>query len=982
MAIRFPVQVIREFVNQPAHLPTVEETKIVAPLPPGRSGPAHPLAHARSSYTENANPHSPSPNTDSADGTRGQGAGRFALKQNPTIDNYISQHLADFASPEKAISNMLAQKIKQRWGLEVDPDKTYLVTFKDNGETEKDVVEKITLTQAALKNRQDVPIEEDEGWFRKIAQYVSPLMYGYNQIDHWVKAANTRQAIYQAPKPPASSPYTSATKVAIPVDAFKTLVWDTDRTQLYKNRLDGFWEKHTATYDSLSKISFVKAINLQRLEGTLGPVEAKLAQRALGAAAQKQWSELTVQDFTNPAVKDPDLDIGLLSIYGSQSADLMCVTDKKTQLTLLYIPGNSSPIHRFDNPEQMKTWLARQASDPVKRESLLTHFSLKDQAHKTFFEGVRQTLEGLGAWSDAQAPGSSFFDRINDWSPDRYITIDAVSGDPFREVLVRQKARSYSDAENAIVSDSDYTKNKIAQGVEEALKVAMFMTPLAIVMPEAAIALDVFYLAAGATQVGIGIDDVAKGKAAGTDRIVFGVLNAVPPLVSHVGAPLAKALTASRLLNQVSSEGAAAGVEVGAQVSTRTGVQERPFFNPPQRVNGRIGYPMSPVSPPVIVEEFTVPMDDVHKFAMSKNNIFVNGYSCQVKYDVAAGLWRGLNEEGQVNDIFYWREGADQWASGTKAEAVVGKRNGPVSMTHKTLKLPMLPSIPSNATQVPKVIHYFWAGNEMPEHLIENIIENSRKSPGYKSIVHVDANNERVFQKIKSELDHKVGGLEVHDLQKDQAFQELSASKYAEVYQYFRAGQGQNLSASSDVMRVALIKKYGGIYLDTDDTLTVNVGNVALNAAPNDILLNGHVKYEPADFSGFNTSNFASHADNPLLAEILETSYQRYKANKEWLQANRPLLSSHPTAAEEQIFKIYQKKIFEITGPSMVNDVLHASEYGLLPVSEDLVELMNAEVKLPDDYHQRLGQALTYYESMRSKFGVTIGAEGSMNHSR
>ena len=117
----------------------------------------------------------------------------------------------------------------------------------------------------------------------------------------------------------------------------------------------------------MSKISFVKAINLQRLEGTLGPVEAALAQRALGAVAQKDWSELTVQDFTKPAVKDPNLEIGLLSINGLQSTDLMCVTDRKTQLTLLYIPGNSSPIHRFDNPQQMKTWLAGQASDPVKR---------------------------------------------------------------------------------------------------------------------------------------------------------------------------------------------------------------------------------------------------------------------------------------------------------------------------------------------------------------------------------------------------------------------------------------------------------------------------------------------------------------------------------------------------------------------------------------------------------------------------------------
>lgn len=83
----------------------------------------------------------------------------------------------------------------------------------------------------------------------------------------------------------------------------------------------------------------------------------------------------------------------------------------------------------------------------------------------------------------------------------------------------------------------------------------MFMTPLALVMPEVAIGLDVFFLAAGAAQTGIGIDDAVQGKATASDRIVFGVLNAVPPLATHAGAPLAKALT-----ERVSGGGVAAGL--------------------------------------------------------------------------------------------------------------------------------------------------------------------------------------------------------------------------------------------------------------------------------------------------------------------------------------------------------------------------------------------------------------------------------------
>ncbi|WP_248752942.1 DUF6543 domain-containing protein [Pseudomonas sp. MWU15-20650] len=978
MPIRFPVQLVNTFVNPQVSIDNpVETLPVVASPHAGSPHLKHPSACNPPSVVDYQRKYNTSKGTEPSGGSRGGSNGSSTLKKNANIESYISKHSADFITPEKEISTVLSTAIKQRWGLDLDPDKTYLVTFKDNGEDEKDVVEKITLTQVALKNRQDVTIEDNEGWFRKIGKYFSPVVYIYNKVDGWVEEANSRQGIYREPSAPGAAPYTADTQVSIPVDDFKTLVWDTDRTKLYKNTLDSFWDKHSGSYTSLSKVSFVKAINLQRLEGSLKPAEAALAQRALGPVALKEWSELTVQDFTTPAVKDPDLDIGLLSINGFQSTDLMCVTDRKTQLTLLCIPGNSSPIHRFDNPDQMRTWLAEQATDPVKRESLLSHFSLKDQASRAFSDGVRQTLEGMANWSEAQASGNTFLSGLNGWVPDRFITVEPLSGDPFEAVKVRQKERSYSDADNAIVSDGDYTKNKILQGVEEATKVAMFMTPLALVMPEVAIGLDIFFLAAGVTQAGIGIDDVVKGKATGADRIVFGVLNAVPPLATHAGAPLAKVLT-----ERGASEGVAAGVDVVAQTPVQAPERGRPIFNPPRRVNGQIGYPMGPVSPPKILEEFTIPMDDVHQMFSKDYMIYVDQYGTKVTYDVEARLWRGLNENGQVNDIFYWRKGQGKWLSGTKAKATAGSKNAPASIINKTLKLPPLPSLPSGATDVPKVIHYFWAGNEMPENLLSNIIENSRKSPGYKSVVHVDANDARAFQKIKSALDHKVGGLEVHDLKEDEAFKELNAGKYGEMYQYFRSGQGQNLPASSDVMRVALMKQYGGIYLDTDDALTFNVGEVALKATPHDILMNSPVTYEPTDFRGFNTSNFASHPGNPLFDNILEESYQRYKANEAWFNANRPFLREGSTAAEQQAYKEYETKIFEVTGPRMFGDVLTQEKYGFFPLVDEVTELLNARVFLPDDFGRKYTEVRDFYMPMNHKFGVEIGAEHSMHHSR
>jgi len=57
-------------------------------------------------------------------------------------------------------------------------------------------------------------------------------------------------------------------------------------------------------------------------------------------------------------------------------------------------------------------------------------------------------------------------------------------------------------------------------------------------MPEVGLALDAFYLASGATNTGIGIDDKLHGKPTGNQRIIFGLFNAATVALPHVLAKL------------------------------------------------------------------------------------------------------------------------------------------------------------------------------------------------------------------------------------------------------------------------------------------------------------------------------------------------------------------------------------------------------------------------------------------------------------
>nr|WP_259284869.1 DUF6543 domain-containing protein [Pseudomonas sp. 1079] len=205
MSIRVPVQVVNTFVNPHLTVEKPEEKPAVMASSNDRmAGMRHPSACILPTLADYKRKQSLLQGAEASPTPRG--GSNSAFKKNARLESYISKQTADFVTPEKEISTLLSAKIKQQWGVDVDPDKTYLVTFKDDSEDEKEVVEKITLTQAALKNRQDVTIKSDESWFVKIGKYFSPAIYIYNQIDGWVQEANTRQGIYREPSAPGDAP--------------------------------------------------------------------------------------------------------------------------------------------------------------------------------------------------------------------------------------------------------------------------------------------------------------------------------------------------------------------------------------------------------------------------------------------------------------------------------------------------------------------------------------------------------------------------------------------------------------------------------------------------------------------------------------------------------------------------------------------------------------------------------------------------------
>lgn len=403
---------------------------------------------------------------------------------------------------------------------------------------------------------------------------------------------------------------------------------------------------------------------------------------------------------------------------------------------------------------------------------------------------------------------------------------------------------------------------------------------------------------------------------------------------------------------------------------------------------------------------YVVPVDDVKITTGSSYPFTINyrGMNYVTTFDTKVGAWMaGSGNANGVTTEYFWRSAKNKWQMGPLEEYKNAQKIPEHNFRFIDATPPAILQKSSNIRPIPTNIHYFWAGGEIPDKLIKNIATNAEKMSGFKSIVHVDADTPELLQTIKLKLEKDAPGVTIMNLHEEDFFQPL---KNTELYAYFRRGQGKNLAATSDVARYPLMNKYGGIYLDTDDTIKGAVGSAGLNAGDSDMLLSKPVAHKITDYKPFyNTSNFATQPDNPVVTEMIAEMNRRFTENKAYFAANRPTLSREVNGGLTYTsdFLEYEGKIFETVGPNLLDDVLRSKrpdiydagfdgmskekmqqvKHGAVPgipfsLEDDIHQYYASKgLSEPDGLQQSLEQAKKHYRSLRDQLQVTIGAEHS-----
>ncbi|MCK3832222.1 membrane-targeted effector domain-containing toxin [Pseudomonas fluorescens] len=467
------------------------------------------------------------------------------------INHFVRKVLADFPVPSAIAAQLLCEHLQPFTQEQLDPDTTFLTTLEYNLDNPNApytavIVQSMSLTEAMICNAPHAPggMINNTG-FSTIAPYFNivdelprlmdnriPQMFNEEFITSGWIPPRRYEALYRQSEPQVYDP---TTQLEIAPAVLRKVIDSSNFEQTYDKAITQFWGEHRDNYTTLMRIAFAKAYLNQYEEFTLTEAERQLAARAAGIGVDRDASNLTLEDFQAPYSPDKNLSVRVLRIHQFDATDILTITDTQSQITLLYVPGNSSPIHGFNSPTDMRNALVKVAKDPTQRKALTNHFEPDSIDSGLIYCGVEEALIGMAMYPKSSSPAGFFNSLLRNgyWDPEQYINnpmYPALRSNPFAFIARQIRSRIAKLAAKTVVSPLDTFKADTLDALDKACLLAI---PVALTMGTALLA-EFCFITSGLTGMAIGADDVLKDKPHAVERMVFGALNALPVVIHGI----------------------------------------------------------------------------------------------------------------------------------------------------------------------------------------------------------------------------------------------------------------------------------------------------------------------------------------------------------------------------------------------------------------------------------------------------------------
>ncbi|MFJ9989667.1 dermonecrotic toxin domain-containing protein [Pseudomonas putida] len=916
---------------------------------------------------------------------------------------HVQQTATLIPTPARSASKKIRAWARQH-GHELDPDTTRAVTlhcrYVDGRGWLAKIAEQMSMTQALLVNWQDRSISELVSQvLEKLARPSTAVEMAALLLDMLPRqqhmplrtalAQGSLSIVEELPAaglladtdlhiefhglflPGTPQRFDAGSYLQLDAEAFQAFIWQLDFKNVFKQELEAFWHTSQERYALSARIAFLAACNRQVLLGRLSEQARSLAWRSAGVE----------RIATSKRLADNAVQARLLNVYGYRSSDILCLSDRVTGLTLLYIPGSEHPLHEFADSTSMARWLARCCRQPSLRSALLYHFRAEDVDDGPFLAGLGNALKKLGTRTVLMLPmpTSGMQKVVEYWDPAIYVNYKADTYSPllehdlFRAVAQAQRRRSLADAEYLITSDRQLSKTIWRSYFYQSMNL---LAPLLLVAPE----LIPLLVLGSAVQFGLGLDQALndndpQARSEGIQQAVFGALGAAPGLV----------------------QGAKAGRSLFGRASSG--------FIKPRRINGQIGYPLSPIRPPRLPEQAAAPFfedltpaaplpataplagDDIlrSRSFSGDDSLFgqIGDSHSELVYDAEQDAFlrqRTLDSDrtGYIVDPSAPASGSSRAlvpANTFERSVTSASRTATLRALGIDLPLPVdfaaLGRAPGIA--IPKQIFSLWVGDqpigrlylESLDHNLQALEHSEYRLRLYLSNASPTAHAENMAL-LASRIDK---GLQVSTLEHQTFYRAFRDSEYFEQYQAAIDGNGGvacNFSSASDILRYRILHAEGGLYLDLDDHLLTepsasgaraSIDRVPLVTPLNNLLLNSPVSNADLGmYIHYNTSMIGSRPFNPLLNQISDEILYRYRTREgaaAFYTSPRPDPLGNPAG-----LRAYSYQLNQLTGPGVLNAVIERN----LP---ELNTLRNAtEVfNLPAINHQALFDLAQYQQA-------------------
>ncbi|WP_207004434.1 dermonecrotic toxin domain-containing protein [Trinickia mobilis] len=453
----------------------------------------------------------------------------------------------DFPNVHQMASNYIKGEIKSRTGIDVDPDKTYLHRFGSDGKYDGQA---FTGFRHAGVPRRSLTLTET----------VLSNHFGKLNADHSY-VLDGQAGVYS--EGPSARNFGAHNEVKILPTTIRDIVWKSDFSTMAQRRFEDFWDKNLDRYRAAVKGSYLVSTVKQHDGKQLSDEGFQLAVDAAGMRSQDAANPSLADLQAAAPPRDPAIKISPLDIDGSTATDILQI--ERGGKKLLYVPGFEPPFHEFSNLPERYDWLRAQAGNDQRRSQLASHFSPSDGVDSSLKQLRDGTLSPLAINFAPSALGGAEVYRIK--------------GDPFAYVAAAQKQRSLAHADTVTTSNWERIRD---DALDIATTATGILAPIAVQSPPLRL------IMAGLTAARLALatekaveGDTAEDRGDGRIQAAWAALDAL----TNFGVPKIGGDTAGA--GSVAKE-----AEPGA-----------PFFKPPRRVNGQIGYLSSPIDPPRLPEE-------------------------------------------------------------------------------------------------------------------------------------------------------------------------------------------------------------------------------------------------------------------------------------------------------------------------------------------------------------------------------------------